>query len=342
MNTIHGAWNASPDALTLIDAFAQLMEYASQDSNPALFEPFRKPIHDRAEAFRRELVETEPRQLDALVAFAEGVYRRPLAEAERDELRSLYRKLRAQELPHDDAFRFTLARVFVSPAFLYRPEKSPPGSAPRPISDWELASRLSYFLWSSMPDARLREVVAAGRLVDPDVLAGEARRMLTDGRVRRLAVEFACQWLHVYDFDTLDEKSERHFPSFAYLRGDMYEEVIRFFTDLAQLDGSILAAFNDDYTKLFTVHHGRIQAWELKAPGPAEAEIPAREISAAIENAVAEAFQHGIRGKEVTPFLLARLAETTGGRSLKSNIALVGNNAGIAALVAAEFARIQT
>lgn len=77
-------------------------------------------------------------------------------------------------------------------------------------------------------------------------------------------------------------------------------------------------------------------------PIPAEAEIPAREISAAIENAVAEAFQHGIRGKEVTPFLLARLAETTGGRSLKSNIALAGNNAGIAALVAAEFARIQT
>ena len=58
--------------------------------------------------------------------------------------------------------------------------------------------------------------------------------MLIDARVRRLATEFACQWLHIYDFNTLDEKSEKHFPEFAQLRGDMYEESILFFTDLFQ------------------------------------------------------------------------------------------------------------
>ncbi len=75
-------------------------------------------------------------------------------------------------------------------------------------------------------------------------------------------------------------------------------------------------------------------------PIPIESEIPAHEMSAAIENAVAAALQRGIKGKEVTPFLLAQLAETTGGRSLKSNIALVRNNARIAALIAVEFARM--
>ena len=109
-----------------------------------------------------------------------------------------------------------LARVLVSPAFLYRLEKPPPGAKAAPVSDWELASRLSYFLWSSLPDDELRELAAAGRLQRPGRARGpgppDARRT---PRVRRLATEFACQWLHIYDFDSLDEKSERHFPTFA-------------------------------------------------------------------------------------------------------------------------------
>ena len=78
----------------------------------------------------------------------------------------------------------------------------------------------------------------------------QARRMCKDGRIRRLATEFACQWLHIYDFDSLDEKSERHFPTFAELRGAMYEEAILFFTDLFQNDGSVLSVFDADHTFL--------------------------------------------------------------------------------------------
>jgi hypothetical protein len=118
--------------------------------------------------------------------------------------------LRKQELPHDDAFRLTLARLFVAPAFLYRLEKAGSGTESVPISDTELASRLSYFLWSSSPDDPLSEVAAAGRLHDPDVLVEQARRMIKDAKTRRLATEFACQWLHIYEFDQLDEKSESH------------------------------------------------------------------------------------------------------------------------------------
>jgi hypothetical protein len=249
----------SQDALEVVDAYAQLMEYATQDSDPRLFEPFRKPIQDEAAAFRKALLDAEAPQLDAVVAFAARAYRRPLTEAEDRELRGLYRTLREEELPHDEAIRLTLARVFVSPAFLYRIEEPAPGAAPAPVSDWELASRLSYFLWSSAPDDELRDLAASGRLRDPDVLASQARRMLADRRVRRWATEFACQWLHIYEFDTLDEKSERHFPTFGALRRDMYEEAIRFFTDLAQSDGSVLSIFDADHTYLnepLAAHYG--------------------------------------------------------------------------------------
>jgi Protein of unknown function (DUF1592)/Protein of unknown function (DUF1588)/Protein of unknown function (DUF1587)/Protein of unknown function (DUF1585)/Protein of unknown function (DUF1595)/Planctomycete cytochrome C len=238
----------SHDALTLVDAFQQLLEYASQDADPKVFEPLRKPINDRAAAFRKALLDAESKHLDALIALAARAYRRPLTLAEAQELRKLYRALREEELPHDEAIRFTLARIFVAPAFLYRLEEAPQGTEQAPVSDWELASRLSYFLWSSQPDEELRAAAAAGTLHRPEVLVNQARRMLADARVRRLATEFACQWLHIYDFDALDEKSERHFPEFAQLRGDMYEESIRFFADLFQRDASILGMFNADHT----------------------------------------------------------------------------------------------
>jgi len=118
------------------------------------------------------------------------------------------------------------------------------------VSDWELATRLSYFLWSSAPDAELRAVTASGKLRHRGVLAAQTRRMLRDPRVRRLATEFACAWLHIYDFDQLGEKSERHFPTFAGLRGAMYEETIRFFTELFQRDGRVLDILDADYTFL--------------------------------------------------------------------------------------------
>lgn len=240
----------SQDALTLVDAYAQLMEYATQDADPKVFEPLRKPIHDRAAKFRQAMLDTQPKHVDALVAFASQAYRRPATEAEAAQVRGLYQKLREQELPHEEAVRLTLARILVAPAFLYRMEKPAAGAQQGPVNAWELASRLSYFLWSSQPDEELRSLAASGRLTDPDVLASQAKRMLQDPKTRRLAVQFACQWLHIHDFDHLDEKSERHFPTFAGLRGAMYEESIQFFTDLFQHDRSILNILDADYTYL--------------------------------------------------------------------------------------------
>ncbi len=240
----------SHDALKLVDAFEQLWQYATQDADPSAFTPLREPIKHRADEFKKLLADTQPAHLDAVLKFADGAYRRPLTDVEKEELRKLYRKLRAEEIPHDQAIRLTLARVLVSPAFLYRVEKSGPGNQSGPVNDWELSTRLSYFLWSSAPDAELRAVAASGKLRKPDVLAAQTRRMLRDPRARQLATEFACAWLHVYDFDELGEKSERHFPTFTGLRGAMYEETIRFFTELFQRDGSVLNILDADYTFL--------------------------------------------------------------------------------------------
>ena len=223
----------------------------------------REQVHKRAAAFAQQVIDAEPGHLEALIAFAARAYRRPLTDDQATELRDLYRYLREQELPHDPALRLTLAKVFVASPFLYRLEEVPAGAESAPVSNHELASRLSYFLWSSMPDDQLRVAATNGLLThsrrpgDPitprpatgnDELMRQTRRMLKDPRVRRLATEFGCQWLHIHHFDPFETKSQKHFPEFAELRGDMYEESILFFTDLFQNDGSLLNLLDADHT----------------------------------------------------------------------------------------------
>src|SRR5690606_252415 len=187
-------------------------------------------------------------QLEAVVDFARRAYRRPLEECEEQDLRGLYGKLRSEKMPHEEAIRLTLARVLVAPAFLYRLEQPGPGSERAPVSDLELASRLSLFRWSSIPDERLLERAERGELSRDEVLRGEVARMLRDPRAARMAEEFGCQWLHVRGFDQFDEKSERHFPEFAELRGDMYQETVRMWGLVIREDASLLDLVTGDYT----------------------------------------------------------------------------------------------
>ncbi|MCB1276851.1 DUF1592 domain-containing protein [Prosthecobacter sp.] len=232
--------------LKQVDVFEQLFQFATQDAKPSAFEPMRQPILQDAQLFKTQLVEAEPRQLQAVLDFATQAWRRPLRDAEQSELRTLYQKLRSQDLPHAKAVRLMLARVLVAPAFLYRGEKPASGPKASPVNDWELATRLSYFLWSSAPDEELRRIAASGQLRDQ--IASQAARMMKSDKIRRLATEFGCQWLHVRDVATLDEKSERHFPTFASVREDMQEEVTRFFIDLFQNDRSVLTLLDSDHS----------------------------------------------------------------------------------------------
>jgi len=232
--------------LKQVDVFDQLFQFATQDAKPSAFEPMRIPIKRDAANFRDEVIAAQPRQVQAVLDFASQAWRRPLTSAEEAALRELYQKLRQQELPHAMAVRMLIARVLIAPAFLYRGEHPAPGPKASAVNDWELATRLSYFLWASAPDAELRTSAAAGTLRQS--LAAQARRMLKSEKVRRLATEFGCQWLHVRDVATLDEKSARHFPTFIDLRADMQEEVTRFFIDLCQNDRSVLSLLDADYS----------------------------------------------------------------------------------------------
>ena len=236
------------------DYLPQFMGFTTQDT-PKEFQQFfidRKPLFKK---LADELVKDEeaaaPKQLDALFDFTARAYRRQLTENEKADLLALYKAVRAKGAEHPEAFRGVLARVLVSPAFLFRIESAPRGKEPGPVNDWELATRLSYFLWATAPDAELRALAAAGQLRDPKVIASQTRRMLQDNKTRALAIEFGTQWIHVRGFDELKEKNEKLFPSFnPELRKAIYEESILFFQDLFQSDRAVTTVLDADYTYL--------------------------------------------------------------------------------------------
>ena len=153
-------------------AFEQIREFATQDRPDLVkvWSPLVESVEKRTEAFRRRLVDTEKVHVDSLLRFAKLAWRRPLTAQERESLRDLYRKLREAEQPHEEAVRLTLARVLTSPAFLYRREVSHPAKKVAPVSDYELATRLSYFLWSSAPDEKLRQLAEKNLLGRDDSL----------------------------------------------------------------------------------------------------------------------------------------------------------------------------
>src|SRR5207302_2561137 len=122
----------------------------------------RPVFKKRADEFEKDRLAAEPKHLAALPDFASRAFRRPLEEKEKTELLTLYQTLRKKGAAHGEACRGVMARVLVSPSFLFRIERAPPGTEPGPINDWELATRLSYFVWSSAPDDELRQLAAAG------------------------------------------------------------------------------------------------------------------------------------------------------------------------------------
>ena len=238
--------------LKQVDVFEQLFQFATQDAKPSAFEPMREPILKAAAKFKELQTAAIQPQKAAVLAFAEKAWRRPLSEKEITGLKAFDPRL-------------MLVRVLTSPAFLYRGEKAPDKNGP--VSAQELATRLSYFLWSSAPDGELR----SAKLED---IPAQAQRMLKSDKVRRLATEFGCQYLHVRDVATLDEKSERHFPTFLDLRDDMQEEVTRFFIDLIQNNRSIVSLLDADHTFLNDV---LVKHYQLGFPTDSDSKNNLRE-----------------------------------------------------------------
>jgi hypothetical protein len=206
---------------------------------PVLEEFFRN-VSANVQRVERERRAAEPSHLAALTALAGRAYRRPLTAAERAGLVQFYRSLRKDGIDHEDAVRAAVARVLMSPHFLYRLDLVS-GTGVRRLDDHALASRLSYFLWSSMPDAELLARASAGDLHRPEVLAAQARRMLQDPRARALAVEFGGSWLDFRRFEEINTVDRERFPAFdGELRQAMFEEPVRFFMDVVRRDRPVL------------------------------------------------------------------------------------------------------
>lgn len=206
-------------------------------------------------------LDAEPSHLASLSRFAERAYRRPLSSEERNELLAFYRHLREQDgLSHEEAIHDSIVSVLMSPHFCYRFDLVATGVVIQPLSDHELASRLSYFLWSSMPDDELLARAAAGDLHQPKVLVAQARRMLRDDRIRGLATEFAGNWLEFRRFEEHNSVDRERFAGFTNeLRTAMFEEPIRFFIDAVQRNGSVLDFLNADHTfvnPILAKHYG--------------------------------------------------------------------------------------
>jgi mono/diheme cytochrome c family protein len=186
--------------------------------------------------------DAEPSHLEALFDFAARAYRRPLTSEERDDLLEFYRTARERfSGDHETAIREAIVVVLMSPNFSYRVDLVDAGGAVQPVSDYDLASRLSYFLWSSMPDEELLAHADAGDLHEPEVIKAQARRMLQDSRIRALAVEFGANWLDFRNFQEIGTVDRERFPEFTdELREAMFEEPIRFLLDVFQNNRSIL------------------------------------------------------------------------------------------------------
>ncbi|MFO1483504.1 MAG: DUF1592 domain-containing protein [Verrucomicrobiaceae bacterium] len=187
--------------------------------------------------------------------FASLAWRRPLTGDENGKLDALYFAGRQKELDRESAAREVLVRILVSPNFLFKAETLPQLAATDvktpdvPLNAWELASRLSYFLWSSKPDYELKRTADDGSLLKPEVLAAQTRRMLRDPKASALAKEFAGQWLKFNGFDEKSTVDEKKFPQFTpELRANMQREAVEFFTHLVRDDRSVSDIVSGDYT----------------------------------------------------------------------------------------------
>jgi mono/diheme cytochrome c family protein len=241
---------------------AKAVKAGAGDTAKAAITAYFRTMNETFRAIEKARKEAEPNHLVALHQFAERAYRRPLTAAEKDGLTKFYRTLRDQEeMPHEDAIRDCVVSVLVSPHFLFRVDLPGKGiGETTPLSGHALASRLSYFLWASMPDRELLDLAAKGELHKPDVLLAQTKRMLRDPKARGLATEFAANWLDVRRFEEHNAVDRGRFPAFDNtLRQAMFEEPVRFFAELVSRDGSVLDLLYADHTfvnKPLARHYG--------------------------------------------------------------------------------------
>ena len=213
----------------------------------------------------------EPCARQILSTLGRRGFRRPVTEADLGPLLAFYKSGR-KEGDFDQGIEKALAAMLVSPDFLFRVEQDPPGAAPGTayrISDYELASRLSFFLWSSIPDDELLALAEKGKLRDRAMLEQQVRRMLEDSRSQALVSNFAGQWLQLRNLATVKPDPQAFAEFDESLRRSFQQETEMFFESILREDRSVLDLLDADYTFLnerLAEHYGipRIYGSQLR------------------------------------------------------------------------------
>lgn len=210
------------------------------------------------------LADWDTRLLAHLDAFAARAWRGPLTDDERARLHAIYKTgleaatAAGTEGGREQAAREALVAVLSAPRFLFRVEEQRPGE--ERVSAHELAARLSYFLWSSLPDYALRQAAADGSLLEPARLTAEVKRMLADPKAEALAREFAAQWLRFRGFSTKAPPDREKFPELTPdLQADMEREAVAFLADMIRSDRPLRELFTAGHTFLnerLAAHYG--------------------------------------------------------------------------------------
>ncbi len=186
-----------------------------------------------------------------ILNFARRAWRKDVSSEKLDELMQYYHQQRSKGRNFEVAVRLPLRVVLVSPQFVFLVQQSKGSHEPYALSDYELATRLSFFLWASVPDEELLDLAEKGQLQESDILVRQVHRMLKDPRSRALGSQFAAQWLGFANFDQYNTPDQELFPEFTEsLRKAMFEESVLFFQELFGQDRSVRDLWLAEYAFL--------------------------------------------------------------------------------------------
>ena len=207
------------------------------------------PRHHTALLAPRKSGENEAAHVSKLLTrFMSRAFRRPVDKSETLPYLKFYQSIRPTLTSFEEAMQETFAMILISPDFLYLVE--PSSETKRPLNDWEMASRLSYFLWSTMPDTQLFKLAREKKLRDPKVLQSEIERMISDERSWQFIEQFADQWLDLGAVQRV-AINPNYYPKFDdVLKTSMRQESLHFFKEIFQKDLSALNFLDSEFTML--------------------------------------------------------------------------------------------
>lgn len=234
----------------LLERYLEAATDVLDRADPARYVAFR-PEGDRGEG--------EAARLN-LKRFAARALRRPPQRDELDRLLGLFQGSRARGASFEEAHKLPIKATLISPHFLFIVEREQPSDEPYPVDGYELAARLSYFLWCSTPDEELLDLAGKGELSRPDVLEAQVRRMLADPKADEFFEDFAGQWLGIGTLRVASEPDRRLFPEYVpELREAMIAEPVQTFRDVIRSDRSLLELLDSDsvyVNEVLAKHYG--------------------------------------------------------------------------------------